>query len=292
MLKKLKKIIKKTFRINNNSMGHYYSPIPSIEEIKQQENELFGIIPENIPGIDLNKEEQFNLLNKFKEYYKEQPFSEYKKESRRYFLANGFYGYSDGIFLYCMMKHLMPKRVIEIGSGFSSAAILDINELLFDNTISCTFIDPNPGRLLSLLKKGDKERIKIIPNKLQNVDLDVFSELSEGDFLIIDSSHVSKINSDVNFIFFKILPLLKKGVYVHIHDIFYPFEYPKEWIYKGLFLNEAYLLRAFLQYNDTYKIQFFTNYLQYFSGTEIYNEMPLCLKDPGGSIWIKKVWDN
>ena len=106
--------------------------------------------------------------------------------------------------------------------------------------------------------------------------------------LFIDSTHVSKIGSDVNSLLFDILPKLNRGVYVHFHDVFYPFEYPQEWVYQGLAWNEAYILRAFLQHNDAFKIVFFNTYLELFYREKFENSMPLCLKNPGGSIWLTK----
>jgi hypothetical protein len=124
---------------------------------------------------------------------------------------------------------------------------------------------------------------------VQEVGLEKFKALRENDILFIDSSHVSKINSDVNYIFFTILPQLHPGVYIHFHDIFYPFEYPKEWIYEGRAWNEIYLLRAFLQHNAVFKIVFFNTFLEYFHAKRFQEDMPLCLKNPGGSVWLKKV---
>jgi hypothetical protein len=269
--------------------GHFYSPISSIEEIKAKENELYNNILNEIPGIDLNTEGQLELLNKFKEYYSELPFESNKKENLRYFFENPSYSYSDAIFLYCMIRYLNPKKIIEVGSGYSSCVILDTNELFFNKSILCTFIDPFPQLLLSLIKDTDKVNFEIIPKKLQEMDMNIFSDLSAGDILFIDSTHVSKIGSDVNHIFFKILPLIKKGVYIHFHDIFYPFEYPKEWIYEGRAWNEAYQLKAFLQYNNAFKIQFFNTFLEHFYENKFISDMPLCMKNSGGSIWIKKI---
>ena len=180
--------------------GHFHSPIPSIDEVKLKEKEIFNSIPINIPGIDLNEKEQINLFDEFKEYYKNQPFQAYKKENLTYFFENPAYSYSDAIFLYCMIRHIKPKKIIEVGSGYSSCVILDTNELFFNNTICCTFIDPYPELLLSLIRDSDKDRIEIIPRKLQDVEINKFSELSAGDILFIDSTHVSRIDSDVNCI--------------------------------------------------------------------------------------------
>lgn len=268
--------------------GHPFSPIPSTEEIKQREEEIFGDVPQDLPDIDLNVEIQLELLEKFRQYYEDLPFKAHKKEGLRYYFENISFGYGDAITLYCMLRHLRPKRIIEVGSGYSSCVILDTIDLFFDDAVDCTFIEPEPRLLESLLTESDKLRVEIIPQKLQYVDPAIFSDLAEGDILFIDSTHVSKIDSDVNFVFFKILTALRKGVYVHFHDIIYPFEYPKEWIYQGKIWSEAYLLRAFLQYNDSFKIQFFNSYLDQFHTEKLEAALPLCMKSPGGSIWIKK----
>lgn len=267
--------------------GHFYSPIPSLEEVRRDEERIFKL-PENIPAIDLNEEEQLSLFSIFKEFYKELPFKPEKTEGLRYYFENPHYSYSDAIFLYSMIRHLRPRKIIEIGSGYSSCAILDTNELFFGNSINCTFIEPNPRLLLSLIKEEDRERVEVLATNLQDVDISLFSSLSAGDILFIDSTHVAKINSDVNHIFFRILPALKSGVHIHFHDVFYPFEYPKEWIYEGRAWNEIYMLRAFLEYNDSFKIVCFNTFLEHFHEDSFRQSMPLCLKNRGGSIWLKK----
>ena len=269
--------------------GHFYSPIPSLTEIQAKEEEIFSKNPEReLPGINLNESAQLDLLSEFKKYYNELPFEAYKKENLRYFYENPAYLYSDAIFLHCMIRHAKPQKIIEVGSGYSSCVTLDTNELFFNNAISCTFIEPYPQLLLSLIKDSDKNRIEILQKRLQDVELSKFSALCAGDILFIDSTHVSKIGSDVNYIFFQILPYIKSGVYIHFHDVFYPFEYPKEWIYEGRAWNEAYMLRAFLQYNKDFEIVVFNTFLEFFYKEKFINEMPLCMKNTGGSIWIKK----
>jgi hypothetical protein len=130
-----------------------------------------------------------------------------------------------------MMRTFKPKEIIEIGSGHSSAIMLDTNEICFDNKINLTFIEPYPEeRLMKILKDSDKISHTIINKKVQSIDLDTFLSLSENDILFVDSTHVSKVGSDVNFILFEVLPALKPGVLIHFHDIFYPFEMPKHWV--------------------------------------------------------------
>lgn len=268
--------------------GHFYSPIPDSNEVRKREDRIFDRSLRDLAGIDLNTDGQLQLLAKFKEFYQVMPFTTEKKEGNRYFFENDFYLYSDAILLYCVMRHFKPKRIIEVGSGFSSFCILDTNEKFFGDSINCKFIEPFPERLLSRLKPGDREKIEINKTKLQDVDLNLFDQLDKNDLLVIDSTHVVKTGSDVNRIFFDILPRLQKGVLTHFHDIFYPFEYPKGWVYEGRSWNESYLLRAFLQYNNCFKILLFNTYLEQFFEKVFRDNFPLCLKSRGGSIWLRK----
>jgi predicted O-methyltransferase YrrM len=268
--------------------GHFYSPIPSLDYIAQHRSDIFGTVPRQIFGIDLREEEQLELLKSLKPYYDEIPFRSEKSETLRYFFENPAYSYSDAIFLYCMIRHANPKRIIEVGSGYSSCVTLDTNEIYFDNNIEITFIEPFPDLLLSLMKEADKQHTKLLRSNFQEVDVEIFAKLEANDILFIDSTHVSKVGSDVNHIFFEVLPRLKPGIFVHFHDIFYPFEYPQHWIYENRAWNELYLLRAFLQYNATFRIILFNTFLEHFFRNYFETNMPLCLRNPGGSIWIQK----
>ncbi len=268
--------------------GHFYSPIPSLTEVRQNEEKIFGSIPRSIPGIDLNESDQLALFEEFKEYYGEMPFKPQKTGSLRYYFENPAFSYSDAIVLHCMIRHVKPKKIIEVGSGYSSCMMLDTNELFFQNTINTTFIEPYPKLLLSLIKKEDRDRITLIPEKLQDMDLKEFESLESNDILFIDSTHVGRVNSDVNYIFSDILPVLNKGVYIHFHDIFYPFEYPKSWVYENRAWNELYMLRTFLQFNSSFKIIFFNTFLEHFYEDKFKSDMPLCMKNKGGNIWIRK----
>jgi hypothetical protein len=271
-------------------VGHFYSPYPSIEEIRQNEEKIFDTSQRTLAAIDLNEEEQVQLFWEFAEYYKQIPFTFEKTEKHRFYFDNPSYSHGDAIDLYCMVRHLTPKRIMEIGSGHSSSLTLDINEIYFENSIECTFIEPHPQLLYSLLRPNDLQRVTIHASRLQDVELDLFSRLEENDILFIDSTHVSKVNSDVNRIFFEILPSLNKGVYIHFHDVGYPFEYPPMWIYEGRAWQEAYLLRAFLQYNAHFKIKYFNNFLLCFHKDLFDKAMPTYVPT-GGSIWLQKVVD-
>ena len=267
--------------------GHFYSPIPSMKEIRKNRDVIFDV-PRELPAIDLREQEQMRLVEIFaREYYRDQPFREERTDGLTYFFHNEAFCHSDAIMLHCMLRHFRPRKVIEIGSGFSSCVTLDTNQLFLNNSIECIFIDPY-SEVLKTLRGGTVDGLNIVAKRAQDVSLDVFRELGEGDVLFVDSSHVAKVGSDVNHIFFNILPVLRSGVRVHFHDVFYPFEYPEDWVFNGRSWSEAYLLRAFLQFNAGFEIELFPNYLIHFHENFFKRHMPLCLKDAGGSIWLRK----
>jgi len=268
--------------------GHYFSPFPDLDEIRANEERIFNH-DRAVLGIDLRENEQFEILGKIGRIYPVICFPESKAPEFRYYFDNPAYAYSDGIVLHAMLRIIQPRRLIEVGSGYSSAMTLDTNELFFQNRIDVTLIEPYPDLLYSLMKPQDKDHIVVIQSRLQELNPSLFEKLGENDILFIDSTHVSKVNSDVNFIFFEILPRLQKGVYIHFHDIFYPFEYIKEWVYQGRAWQEIYLLRAFLQDNPRYSIEYFQDFMFYKHLDFFKTHLPLCLKNSGGSFWLKKV---
>jgi predicted O-methyltransferase YrrM len=273
-------------RMGQFAPGHFYSPIPDLNEVRGRHEHVFDVAHRELPGIDLNVAGQLNLLNQFATFYAEQPFSDEPGDDRRYYFQNRFFGHASGIFLYCGLRFWRPQRVIEIGSGFSSFVMLDTNERFLDGQIQLTFIEPFPDRLRSRLKEGDLARVQLESRQLQDVPLDRFEQLGPNDLLFVDSSHVSKIGSDVNYIFFDILPRLKSGVIVHFHDIYFPFEYPQEWVYQGRFWNEAYMMRTFLAFNSAFEILIWNQYLGKYHSDKLAATMPLCLKGIGSSLYL------
>jgi len=283
-------IFKKNRTKFNFKPGHFYSPIPSITDVQRDESRIYGAVPGRLPGVNLNEDKQVELLKHFSDtYYRELPWKDEKTPGLRYYYLNPSYSYSDGIFLFSMLRHVHPARVIEIGSGFTSALMMDTNELFFDNSIELTFIEPYPNLLNDVMTEEDMDRVKVVKDRMQDVPLSTFESLAEGDILFVDSTHVSKVGSDVNRIFFEILPALPGGVYIHFHDIFYPFELPKSWVYDGIYWNENYILHAFLEYNNQFEIVLFNTYMERFHREFFESSMPLCLKNEGGSIWLKKL---
>jgi hypothetical protein len=183
-----------------------------------------------------------------------------------------------------------PKRIIEIGCGFSTACMLDSADLLGLEDLKLVCIDPNTKRLRSLLREDDYKRVEIHEAPVQSIPLDVFKTLEANDILFIDSTHVLKTGSDVHFELFSILPCLAKGVIVHLHDTPYPFEYPRKWIFDlNYSWNEVCAARAFLMYNSAFEIYFWNSMLIKVYGDTIKKNSQSCFTQPGSSFWIRKV---
>jgi len=182
--------------------------------------------------------------------------------------------------------------VIEVGSGYSSAMLLDTADGWLDpggSRVQIRFIEPYPQLLHDLLRPGDEERTVIDARPVQDVPLDVFDTLDAGDLLFIDSTHVAKAGSDVNHLFFEVLPRLASGVWIHLHDIFMPFEYPRGWVLEGRAWQEAYLLRAFLMYNDAYRVRWFQSFMWSRHPDLVADAIPGVANNLGGNIWLQKV---
>lgn len=269
--------------------GHFYSPLPDLAEVAARSAALFRPELATCPGVNLREHAQLALLEQLSVFCAELPFPQTPDHTTRYYYENDFFSYGDAIILYAMLRYQRPQRVIEIGSGFSSAVMLDVNDRFFDTSIQFTFIDPYPARLLQLLRRHDRQTQTILQQPIQEVSLERFHSLAAGDIVFIDSSHVVKIGSDVAHLLYHVLPALPSGVIIHFHDILWPFEYPQAWVYEGRAWNEAYVLRAFLQYNDTFEIVYFNSYMGCHHADIVHEKMPLCSKNPGGSLWLRKV---
>jgi hypothetical protein len=289
LLQKLKSLLNKEAPALGFPNGHYYSPVVNVAEVIENSASIWaGVAKDGVIGIDLNHSKQLELVKQFENYYAEIPFSANKTDGFRYYFENVFYSYCDGINLYSVMRHFKPNNIIEVGSGYTSALMLDVNNKFFDNKIKLSFIEPYTERLDSLLTDADQKNTEILRKPVQKIAPEYFDKLGANDILFIDSTHVSKTGSDVNYLFFEILPRLASGVIVHVHDVYYPFEYPEEMINRGIFWNEDYLLRAFLTNNNQFEILLFADYLHKHHSA-VYKNMPLVYKNSGANIWLRKI---
>jgi len=270
--------------------GHYYSPIHSLEDLDKYEEvvkrsrEKFA---ESIPGF--SEEKMLKEFNRIKKFFSDFDYPKEDDKESRFFIKNCSYPITDSLTLFGMIRDIKPKRIIEIGSGFTSALMIDVNERFFNNKIEMTFIEPYPELLLSRINGADKKRYKIIPQKVQDVPVNEFKKLEKGDILFIDSTHVSKFNSDVNYELFDILPNIKTGVTIHFHDVFDGFEYPLQWLKDGWAWNEDYLLRAFLIGNYDYEVLMMNDYMTKRHSNLLLKSYSKFENNNGGSLWIKKL---
>lgn len=266
--------------------GHYASPLPDLSTLDDP-----GAAPSPSPGdgVALNADGQLRLLGELAEAAKAFDWPDGETPGRRFWVANGYYEHGDAVTLFAFLRRFRPRQVIEVGSGFTSALMLDANDWHLDSSMKLTFVEPHPDRLNRLLTPRDRAVARVIAAPVQRVPTSDFEVLEAGDFLFIDSSHVSKFGSDVNYLFFSVLPRLRPGVIVHVHDIFYPFEYPVEWFKEGRAFNELYLLRAFLQYNSAFEILFFNRFLASQYPGDVARLLPLMGVNPGGAIWLRKL---
>ena len=268
--------------------GHFYSPIPTSAEVSARIHSR-NKPGDPVPGVDLNVNGQAELLETFHAFYSELPFPEARSPACRYYFQQTVFCYADAVFLYSFLRYAQPRRIIEVGSGFSSAVMLDTVERFFDRRPEITLIEPFPINLRQLLRPQDYNDITLIEDTVQHVPVETFKALQAGDLLFIDSSHVMKCGSDLQFLIFEVLPQLPVGVFVHFHDVFDSFEYPPDWLLKGWYWNEDYVLRAFLSFNNAWQIRLFGNYAVGVFAKFFAEKMPLCLENPGGSLYIQRM---
>lgn len=264
--------------------GHWASPIPAVDDIRRRAGEIYRADSKEVPAVDLNEAGQLSLLDRLLGELAGNPLVA-RQPGLRYQASNDWFPLPDAAVLYALLQFERPRRVIEVGSGHSSAVMLDADQHALGGQLEFTFIEPFPERLDGLLRAEDRRRVTILRQPVQEVGLEVFASLAAHDMLFIDSSHVSKIGSDVNHLVFRVLPALAPGVVVHFHDVYFPFEYPPEWLEMGRYWNEAYLLRAFLEYNGAFEMLWFGSYMQAFFA----DRLPEALRRPrAASLWLRK----
>lgn len=239
--------------------GHYYSPVVDPRTLDLART--WPARPEVI-GIDFNDASHRDILTQaFPQF---QPLYDYpdtlpeSPDLAAFFTENSQFSWLDARALFVLLHAWRPRRIIEVGSGFSSLLIADVNQRWRGGEIDITCIEPYPR---PFLRRGIPGIARLVEDKVQNIGLETFAQLGAGDMLFIDSSHVAKTGSDVNFLCFEVLPRLAAGVNVHIHDIFLPHDYPRDWVLdENRSWNEQYLLRALLMGSTLFDVVFGCSY--------------------------------
>ena len=250
---------------------HFYEPLPDFREITAEQ------ISErrSYPGIDFRWDEQFTLIKQLAKYRDELRELEFNFD-------NDYFSGLDAAIYYALIRHLQPQRIIEIGGGYSTQ--IASKALATNGKGKLTCIEPYPERF-----NGFNSNLELIQKQVEDMDVGFFSSLAANDILFIDSSHTVKFRSDVCFEFLEVLPRLARGVWIHVHDIFFPHDYPAEWLLnQRLALNEQYLLEAFMAFNRDFKVALSNHWLSIEHLPEISELWPAVSNGTGSSFWFSR----
>jgi methyltransferase family protein len=271
---------------------HFYQPVPDTRTLRDSLWTERG----ETPGVDFREADQVDLLRSLAADYR----SEYERLPREpegapydFYLNNGGFRSVDAEILYCMIRRFKRRRMIEIGSGLSTClaagAILKNSDEASSTPCRFTAVDPYPA---AIVRDGIPGLSELLATEVQDVPICSFLELEQDDILFIDSSHVLRIGSDVQYECLEILPRLRPGVLVHVHDIFLPAEYPRGWVLgQKRFWTEQYLLQAFLAFNEVFRVLLAASYLHLRRPDVLESAFPSYDRSVEwpGSFWMRRV---
>jgi hypothetical protein len=271
--------------------GHFYSPVVDPNDALADAARLWPTPPAPVLGIDFRPDSHRHILDAvFPRFIAEFDYPELGADDEtldHFYVRNSEFSWLDARALFVLMREWQPKRVIEVGSGYSTLLMCDVNRRFLAGTCHVTSIEPFPRPFLHRPELG----IELIQTKVQDVPLDTFAQLCAGDILFIDSSHVAKTGSDVNYLFFEVLPRLAPGVRIHVHDIHLPCEYLRDWVIdENRSWNEQYLLRGLLMYSSAFRVVFGCFYAMAMMPDRVKAalNLPSGAAFPGGSFWFER----
>jgi hypothetical protein len=237
-------------------------------------------------GVDWDLDGQVELIRRLAGYAPEISEAPLGPEHQpgEFVWENGAFGAADAYAYYGLLRELKPRHVVEVGAGASSLVLgraLEAN----GGSVPVTLIDPGPRwQVLGELPEG----WQLVETIVQQADLKLFDPLGEGDVLFYDGSHCAETGGDVNWMFFEVLPRLAPGVWIHFHDLFWPFDYPAEWVLnEGMTWNEQYVLQTFLMHNDAYRVRLVMGMLSV-ERWQLMSEL-FAERGHGVSVWIEKI---
>jgi|SRR5450432_70912 hypothetical protein len=241
---------------------HFYWPIPDLNALGTKKWTECSLSD----GVDLRLARQMQLLTSgFLAPQSELNFGELETTCEHEFhFNNGYFERVDAEVAYSVVRQFRPRKIIEIGSGHSTR--------LMATALRRNQEEGSPGELIGIephpspvLRRGFPGFTELILKGVQDVPMSLFLTLDAGDILFIDSSHVVSVGSDVVHEILKILPKLKPGVLVHVHDIFIPAEYPEKFVMTNLcFWGEQYMLEAFLSFNRAFEVLWASSAMQFY----------------------------
>jgi predicted O-methyltransferase YrrM len=273
----------------------YYSPLPSRRKLKPTMGRWTK--PSLLRGVAYDLAEMKVTLGDIVGRYHAEFMDLLQYEEA---LALGFgpgYPRLDALVLYAMLRAKKPARYVEVGSGLSTyyASLAGRKNASDGRPMQITCIEPNPFEALKTIPG-----VTVLQTEVQDVGLELFTELGEDDVLFIDSSHIVRLDGDVPFLFLEVLPSLGEGPLIHIHDIPFPYHcpYPAEyWIYKSvwpMWWNESMLLHALLCGNKQFAVTLSTPLLRFHDEAFLKQLIPgyqTIEEEPNtfSSIWLKRV---
>jgi predicted O-methyltransferase YrrM len=272
-------------------LDHYFSPVPNTRRLALRRFRLRVWPPEPhpTPGIEWRGDAQLALCKTFAE---QEPLAfppEPTGDEQEYFRSNQLYPALDAWILQALLRDLRPRRLIEVGAGYSSLVAARVNRELLDGRMRFTSIDPHPAPFVRDLVPGLSD---LRAEEVQDSPLSLFAELDAGDVLFVDTSHTVKTDGEVPWIYNQILPALRPGVVVHLHDVFLPGDYPQDWVLEGRAWNELYLVRAFLVFNAGFEILFGAQWMMQNHWDALAEAFPDLTRDESrlaSSLWIRRV---
>ena len=263
-------------------IDHYYEPLFNKKHLRYSLRK-----DRKLPGIDFNDNEQLKILDCFN--YNDEllkiPINK-RSDNLEYYYNCGIFTYGDAEYLYNIIRHFKPKKIIEIGSGYSTLMAKNATKKNKEELVNydCEQICIEPFQHEWVKDAG----ADLIKKNVENIEHIFFKSLKENDILFIDSTHIIRPQGDVLYEYLEILPTLNKGVIIHIHDIFTPKDYPDTWVGEN-FWNEQYLLEAFLSCNKDFRILGAANYLSHKYHDFFSSKCPMYKNHPEaepGSFWI------
>ena len=264
--------------------NHYYEPRFDFRRMRRRPEE-----ERPLPGIDWNVDGQLRFLERLTFAEELAGFPKHKMSDLEPYMYNQMFGPGDAEYWYQILRALKPKRVIEIGSGGSTlVAIKALGRNREENAAySCDHVCIEPFEAAWL----DKTRVRVIRQRAEEADPNLFCSLDAGDILFIDSSHMIRPQGEVLFEYLELLPTLRPGVIVHVHDIFSPRDYPRDWLTDNVvFWNEQYLVEAFLSHNADWEIVGALNFLHHHHYEKLQTVCPFLWRELNpGSFYMRKV---
>jgi hypothetical protein len=262
---------------------HYYEPQFNYRDAPLSTGERV------LPGIDWNVPEQLSLLSDLRYADEVHDWTTERVGEGDFSINNGLFGSGDAEFWYQLIRHIKPRRIFEIGSGNSTLVAVQAVRRNAEESAeySCKHVCIEPFEAAWLERTG----VSVVREQVERLPLQFFDELQRGDILFIDSSHVIRPHGDVTFEYLTLLPALRSGVIVHVHDIFSPRNYPEHWVVDEVRLwNEQYLLEAFLTHNASWKVMAALNDLKHHHYDRLQAVAPFLRQErEPGSFYMQKI---